>query len=107
MTKDEFLELQVKQRESGVSLMKYLREIGLSYSTYTYWNRKYRALESEEPDTPFAQVTLQTSTTVALPSCSGHITLQFPNGVHVRLAPGMEESALRLITSYPYAHVLS
>ena len=106
MTKDEFLELQVKQRESGVSLMKYLREVGLSYSTYTYWNRKFRTLESEELDTPFAQVTLQTSTAVTLPSCSGHITLRFPNGVHVRLDSGMEESALRLITSYPYGHVL-
>ena len=106
MTKDEFLELQVKQRESGVSLMKYLREVGLSYSTYTYWNRKFRTLKSDALETPFAQVTLQRSTAVAFPSCSGHITLQFPNGVHVRLDSGMEESALRLITSYPYGHVL-
>lgn len=106
MTKDEFLELQVKQRESGVSLMKYLREVGLSYSTYTYWNRKFRTLESDALETPFAQVTLQRSTAVAFPSCSGYITLQFPNGVHVRLDSGMEDSALRLITSYPYGHVL-
>lgn len=106
MTKDDFLQLQSRQRESGVPLMKYLREIGFSYSTYTYWNRKLRSLDCEDFEPPFAQVTLQASTAVSLPSCSGHITLQFPNGVHVRLDSGMEESAMRLITSYPYGHVL-
>lgn len=106
MTKDDFLQLQELQRESGVPLMKYLKQIGLNYSTYTYWKRKFRSLESEESNVPFAQITLQPDTTVALPTCIGHITLRFPNGVHVCLDAGMEESASRLITSYPYCHVL-
>lgn len=58
MTKDEFLQLLFKQRESVLTLIKYLQEIGLSCLTYTYWNRKFRTLESGEPDAPFAQVTL-------------------------------------------------
>ncbi len=42
MTKEEFLQLQELQRNSGLPLMKYLDKIGLKYSTYTYWNRKFR-----------------------------------------------------------------
>ena len=60
----------------------------------------------EESEIPFAQVCLRPSTEVTLPSPTGHITLRFPNGVHVCLDAGMEESASRLITSYPYSHVL-
>ncbi len=68
MTKDDFLKLQELQRNSGLSLMKYLKEKGLSYSTYNYWNRKFRSLESEESEIPFAQVCLRPSTEVTLPS---------------------------------------
>ena len=38
MTKEEFLQLQELQRNSGLPLMKYLDKVGLKYSTYTYWN---------------------------------------------------------------------
>ena len=107
MTKDDFLQLQELQHNSGLPLMKYLQENGLSYSTYNYWKLKFLCQESEESEIPFAQVCLRPSTEVALPSPAGHITLRFPNGVHVCLDAGMEESASRLITSYPYGHVLS
>ena len=107
MTKDDFLQLQELQRNSGLTLMKYLQENGLSYSTYNYWKRKFLYQESEESEVPFAQVCLRPSTEVALPSPTGHITLRFPNGVHVCLDAGMEESASLLITSYPHGHVLS
>lgn len=106
MTKDDFLQLQELQRNSGLTLMKYLQENGLSYSTYNYWKRKFLYQESEASEVPFAQVCLRPSTEVALPSPTGHITLRFPNGVHVCLDAGMEESASLLITSYPHGHVL-
>ena len=106
MTKDDFLQLQELQRNSGLPLMKYLRENGMSYSTYNYWKHKFLYQESEESEVPFAQVCLRPSTEVVLPSLAGHMTLYFPNGVHVCLDAGMEESASRLITSYPYGHVL-
>ena len=107
MTKEEFLQLQELQRNSGLPLMKYLDKVGLKYSTYTYWNRKFRVSSSAEDDVPFAQVSLRTSSDVALPMHTGNITLQFPNGVRVCLESGMEETASRLITSFPYCHVLS
>lgn len=54
MTKSDFLQLQELQRDSGLTLMKYLRENGLSYSTYNYWKRKFLCRESEESAVPFA-----------------------------------------------------
>ena len=106
MTKSDFLQLKGLQRNSGLTLMKYLRENCLSYSTYNYWRRKFLCQESETSEVTFAWVCLRPSTEVALASPTGHITLRFPNGVHVCLDTGMEESASRLITSYPYGHVL-
>ena len=91
MTKEEFLHLQELQRNSGLPLMKYLDKVGLKYSTYTYWNRKFRFSPSAEDDVPFAQVCLRTSSDATLPVHMGNITLQFPNGVRVCLESGMEE----------------
>ena len=48
MTKDNFLQLQELQRNSGLPLIKYLREKDLSYSTYNYWKRKFLCQENEE-----------------------------------------------------------
>ena len=36
MTKDDFLQLKELQRNSGLTLMKFLQERGLSYSIYNY-----------------------------------------------------------------------
>ena len=88
------------------SLDEDLDQVGLKYSTYTYWNRKFRFSPSAEDDVPFAQVSLRTSSDATLPVHTGNITLQFPNGVRVCLESGMEETASRLVTSYPYCHVL-
>ena len=103
---EEFLQLQELQRNSGLPLMKYLDKVGLKYSTYNYWNRKFRFSVSADEVIPFAQVSLRTSEDVTLPVHTGNITLQFPNGVRVCLESGMEETASRLVTSYPYCHVL-
>ena len=106
MTKEEFLQLQESQRNNGLPLMKYLDKVGLKYSTYTYWKRKFRFSPSADDDVPFAPVSLRTSSDVTLPAYTGNITLQFPNRVRVCLESGMEETASRLITSFPYCHVL-
>jgi hypothetical protein len=74
------------------SLDEDLDQVGLKYSTYTYWNRKFRFSPSEEDDVPFAQVSLRTSSDATLPVHTGNITLQFPNGVRVCLESGMEET---------------
>ena len=45
MTKEEFAELQLRHQNSGKTLKEYLREIGIGYSTYNYWCKKYLAAE--------------------------------------------------------------
>jgi putative transposase len=60
MTKEEFLQLQELQRNSGLLLMKYLDKVGLKYSTYTNLNRKFRFSPSVEDDVPFGPVSLRT-----------------------------------------------
>ena len=92
MTKEEFLQLQELQRNSGLPLMKYLDQVGLKHSTYTYWNRKFRFSPSADDDVPFAQVSLRISSDVTFPVHTSNITLQFPNGVRVCLESGMEET---------------
>ena len=86
-----FFQLQELQGNSGFTMMKYLQEKSLSYSTYNYWKRKFLYQESEEPEVPFAQVCIRPSTEVALPSSIGHNTLLFLNGVHVCLDANLEE----------------
>ena len=95
MTKEEFLQLQELQRNSGLPLMKYLDQVGLKYSTYTYWKRKFRFSPSADDDVPFAQVSLRTSSDATLPVHTGNITLQFPNGVRVCLESGWKKRSIR------------
>ena len=39
-------------------------KIGLKYSTYTHWKRKFRFTSSADDDVPFAQGSLRTSSDV-------------------------------------------
>ena len=39
MNRTEFEELEIQVQQSGLSLKSYLRQIGLSYSTYHYWQK--------------------------------------------------------------------
>lgn len=76
MTKDEFVQLEESHRESVLSLMKCLRKIGLSYSTYNYWKHKLHTLESDDSSVPFAQVSVCPSSPVVLSALiSGPISL--------------------------------
>ena len=43
MNRTEFEELEMQVQQSGQSLKSYLRQIGVSYSTYHYWQKKYSA----------------------------------------------------------------
>jgi putative transposase len=96
MTKEELLRLQDLQRNSGLPLMKYFDKVGLKYSTYTYWKRKFRFSPSTEDDVPFAPVRLRTPSDVTLPVHTGNITLQFLNGVRVCLESSMGEFNLQM-----------
>jgi hypothetical protein len=41
MTKDEFVSLQLLHQQSGKSLKRFLKEAGICYSRYHYWDKKY------------------------------------------------------------------
>ena len=43
MNRTGFEELEMQVQQSGLSLKSYLRQIGVSYSTYHYWQKKYSA----------------------------------------------------------------
>lgn len=40
MTKDEFVSLQLLHQQSGKSLKRFLKEAGICYSRYHYWDKK-------------------------------------------------------------------
>lgn len=108
MTKEEFASLQELHRSSGLSLLKFLKQEHISYSTYHYWKRKSsHALEQAPEDsiTVLAPITIKAPGIVPCSSISG-MTLLFPNGVRAHLSAGMEESASLLINQYNCCHVL-
>ena len=43
MTKDEFVSLQLQYHQSGKSLKAFLKDSGICYSNYHYWNKKYES----------------------------------------------------------------
>lgn len=106
MTKEEFVQFQESHRNSGLSLKKYLQREGIGYSTYSYWRHKFQSPSTAEPEVSLAPVSFRSPSCNTLPKDTDKIILCFPNGVRVSLHAGMEECALRLITSYPYSHVL-
>jgi len=109
MTQEEFASLQELHRSSGLSLLKFLKQEHISYSTYNYWKRKSTDPLEQEPEesrSVFAPITLKGSSLVPSSSIYG-MTLLFPNGVRAYLSAGMEESASFLINQYNSCHVLS
>lgn len=106
MTKEGFLQLQDDYLSSGLGLMAYLRENRISYSNYNYWRQKYRIESPDEHSVPLAPVRILPSSFQSKCFPNGDITIKYPNGVIAIFSAGMEESALRMITSYTECHVL-
>lgn len=106
MTKEGFLQLHEDYLSSGLGLMAYLRKNRISYSNYNYWRQKYLTESPDENPIPLAPVRILTSSFQSTGFPNGEITVKYPNGVTVILGAGMEESALRMITSYTDCHVL-
>lgn len=109
MTKDEFFFLQAQQSISGLSLLKFLKQEQVSYSTYNYWKRKFSTSLERAPEgseSTLAPISIKEFPVVAVSSVCG-ITLLFPNGVRAHLSFGMEDSTSRLINQYSGCHVLS
>ena len=94
MTKEEFEVLQELQQESGLTLMAYLKQESIPYSSYTYWRRKYADAADNRQD-------LMAPISINNPSMSSGregISMSLPNGIMVHFSPDMEDAAMRFLT---------
>ena len=108
MTREEFESIQRKFQESGLGIMQFLRQEKINHSTYSKWRRRYQSetpnpLKSEET---LAPVSISHTNCNNVIQTASKLTVIFPNGVKVDVPVGMESSAVKLITSYSYSHVL-
>ena len=108
MTREEFESIQRKFQESGLGIMQFLRQEKINHSTFSKWRRRYQCgkpnpLKTEETLAPVSISHTQCNTVI---QPQGRLTVIFPNGVKVYVPVGMESSAVKLITSYSYSHVL-
>ncbi len=109
MTKEEFRLLQQQHRQSGKSLKKFLIDVGICYSNYNYWNKKFN---TEKTPLPLAPITFTASSAKSpLSSPPGEVsfgvTLLFPNGLKAHFGAGTEELLMDLLKQSLSAHVLS
>ncbi len=118
MTKEEFQQLQLQQKESGLGLMNYLKRESIPYSSYNYWNRKYSEETERLNNLPLAPimftdelpaerslVPIGESHTIGASSIEG-ITVLLPNGIQAHFSAGMASAALQLLTTNQKSHVL-
>jgi putative transposase len=105
MTKEVFEVLQSDLHQSVKPLMSYLRDVGVKYSTYTYWRRKTEY--GQKPESPIAPISFTQSPE---PVFSGSVptgaTLLFPNGLRAHFGSGMEDVLHDLLDKSLMSHVL-
>ena len=99
MNKIEFEQVQSQYLSSGKRLKNFLKEIGVSYTTYHYWRKK---LDAEKRDLPMAPITIRevqgsnaenTLAGVGLPG----VTLAFPNGLKAHFGQGSERVLMEVL----------
>ena len=109
MTKEEFAELQLRHQESGKTLKEYLREIGLCYSTFNYWRKKYLAAEEPHGLAPISFRNPEHPSTDTLPFSKDlpcGVTLLFPNGLRAHFGTGTGNMLMELLDKSLLSHVL-
>ena len=109
MTKEEFVTLQLHHQKSGKTLKEYLKEIGVGYSTYNYWRKKF--LSDEEPHElapiSFKSDANQTRGAQLFPKdMPTGATLLFPNGLRAHFGTGTESMLMELFEKSLVSHVL-
>ena len=106
MTKEGFTEFQHSFEQSGLPLMVYLQQSGISYSTYYYWRKKF-GLPSDTASVlaPIA-FSSSPSSSVTPETISTGTTLLFPNGLRAHFGPGSEKVLMELFDKSLSAYVL-
>lgn len=110
MSKNEFIELQHRQHESGKTLKEFLIEIGVGYSTYNYWRRKYLATDAPHELAPIsfrASANASVESPLFCKEVPSGATLLFPNGLRAHFGSGTESMLMSLLKESLSGHVLS
>ena len=99
MNRTGFEELEMQVQQSGLSLKSYLRQIGVSYSTYHYWHKKCsvgkNSVKQELAPICFKQAATESSLEEQIPH---GVALLFPNGLRAHFGNGSEEILMELLT---------
>ena len=99
MNRLEFEELELRVQQSGLPLKLYLRQIGVSYSTYHYWRKKCpvsrNSVKQELAPISFKQASTKPSLEEPVPH---GVALLFPNGLRAHFGNGSEEILMDLLT---------
>ena len=109
MTKDEFTSLQLQYQQSGKSLKAFLKDSGICYSNYHYWNKKYESADMSQELAPImfmdARLNEQVSSVSSKDVPSG-TTLLFPNGLRAHFGPGSNDILVEILMKSLAGHVL-
>lgn len=110
MTKEEFRLLQQQHRQSGKSLKKFLIDVGICYSNYNYWNKKFNTENTPHKLAPITFTASSAKASLCSPligDIPSGVTLLFPNGLKAHFGVGTEHVLMELLKQSLSVHVLS
>lgn len=109
MTKDEFTSLQLQYQQSGKSLKAFLKDSGICYSNYHYWNKKYESADTSQELAPIMFMDTRLNEPVSSVSSNdvpSGTTLLFPNGLRAHFGRGAENILMEILMKSLAGHVL-
>ena len=109
MTKDEFTSLQLQYQQSGKSLKAFLKDSGICYSNYHYWNKKYEFADTSQELAPIMFMDTRLNEPVSSVSSNdvpSGTTLLFPNGLRAHFGRGAENILMEILMKSLSGHVL-
>ena len=109
MTKNEFASLQLQYQQSGKSLKAFLKDSGICYSNYHYWNKKYESADTSQELAPIMFMDTRLNEPVSSVSSNdvpSGTTLLFPNGLRAHFGRGAENILVEILKKSLSNHVL-
>jgi putative transposase len=109
MTKDEFVLLQLQYHQSGKSLKAFLKDSGICYSNYHYWNKKYKSADTPQelaPITFMKTMTRESASAASANDMPSGTSLLFPNGLRAHFGPGANDILVEILMKSLSGHVL-
>ena len=109
MTKNEFASLQLQYQQSGKSLKAFLKDSGICYSNYHYWDKKYESADTSQELAPIMFMDTRLNEPVSSVSSNdvpSGTTLLFPNGLRAHFGRGAENILVEILKKSLSSHVL-